>query len=724
MADAPAPTTPRPWPGAPDPLGATWDGQGVNFAVFSERATAVELCLFDAPQAPRERLRLPLEERSDGVWHGYLPGLRPGQLYGYRAHGPWEPAAGQRFNPAKVLLDPYARAVGREPSYAGGLLTGHQAADESRPDERDSAAVSPLGVVVDPAFTWGDDRPPRRPWAETLVYELHVKSFTRLHPGVPEPLRGTYAGLASEAAVEHLLALGVTAIELLPVQHHALDRHLAARGLPNHWGYNTLAFFAPDARYSSAGPGEAAVREFKSMVRTLHAAGLEVLLDVVYNHTPEGDHLGPTLSLRGLDNAAYYRLKAADRRRYVDFTGCGNTLDLSHPRTLQLVLDSLRHWVTEMHVDGFRFDLAPVLGREGEAFDPGAAFFDAVRQDPVLSRVKLVAEPWDLGPGGYQVGGFPPPFAEWNGKYREAARRFWRGEPGTVSELATRLAGSSDLYAHRGRRPQAGVNFVTSHDGFTLADLVSYEKKRNQANGENDADGDDHNLSSNHGVEGPSDDPAVRELRVRQRRNLLATLLLSQGVPMLRYGDELGHSQQGNNNAYCQDNEVSWLSWQLDAEGQAFLDFARRLAQLRHEHPVLRRRRFLRGGGPVHDVVWLAPAGREMSTADWHHPQARALGMLLPGEAFDEPDERGRSLPADTLLALFNADAGTVHFRLPETPGTHWDRLLDTADPDDTRPFTGRVRYDVVGRSVVVLRLASGRQRRRGHPVPGTAPAP
>jgi len=710
------------WPGSPHPLGATWDGLGVNFALFSERATAVELCLFDGPGAGAESLRLPLEERSDGVWHGYLRGPRPGQLYGYRAHGPWDPAAGQRFNPHKVVLDPYARAVGREPAHADGRLFAFQAADGSLRDERDSADVAPLGVVVDPAFTWGDDRPPRRAWADTVVYELHVGSFTRLHPGVPQALRGTYAGLASEAAIEHLLALGVTAVELLPVHHHALDRHLLARGLPNHWGYNTLAFFAPDARYSSAGPGEAAVREFKSMVRALHAAGLEVLLDVVYNHTPEGDHLGPTLSLRGVDNVAYYRLKASDRSHYVDWTGCGNTLDLSHPRVLQLALDSLRHWATEMRVDGFRFDLAPVLGREAEAFDAGAAFFDALRQDPVLSRVKLVAEPWDLGPGGYQLGGFPPPFGEWNGKYREAARRFWRGEPGTISELATRLAGSSDLYAHRGRRPQASVNFVTSHDGFTLLDLVSYETKRNEANLESNADGESHNLSANHGVDGPSDDPAVRDLRARQRRNLLATLLLSQGVPMLRYGDELGHSQQGNNNAYCQDNEISWLGWELDAEGLAFLDFARRLVQLRHDHPSLRRRRFLRGGGPVGDVHWLAPGGREMTAADWHHPQARSLAMLLPGEALEEPDARGQRPVADTLLLLFNADPGPVHFRLPEPAGAHWERLLDTADAEGVRPFTGRVRYELAGRSVAVLRLASGKQRRRGHPLPSPAP--
>ncbi len=551
---------------------------------------------------------MPLEEHSDGVWHGYLPGLKPGQLYGYRAHGPWDPAAGLRFNSAKVLLDPYARAVGREPRWDDGRLLAFAPGDEERRDERDSADLAPLGVVIDPAFTWGDDRPPRRPWAETLIYELHVKSFTRLHPGVPEALRGSYAGLASEAALEHLLALGVTAVELLPIQHHALDRHLLARGLPNHWGYNTLAFFAPDARYSSAGPGEAAVREFKSMVRSLHAAGLEVLLDVVYNHTPEGDHQGPTLSLRGLDNAAYYRLKAADRRRYLDFTGCGNTLDLSHPRALQLVLDSLRHWVAEMHVDGFRFDLAPVLGREAEAFDPGAALFDALRQDPLLSQVKLVAEPWDLGPDGYQVGGFPPPSASGTASTARPPGASGAASPARSPSWprAWPAAATSTPTAAGGRRPAS-----TSSPATTASPCATWSATRGSTTrptARTTADGDSHNRSVNHGVEGATTRPcAERCASVRQPAGHAAARRACQ----ICAGDELGHTQQGNNNAYCQDNEVSWLDWQLDAEGQASSTSARRWCSR------ARSTRCCAGGASC------AAAARSTTCTGWPRPDAR-----------------------------------------------------------------------------------------------------
>jgi isoamylase len=698
-------------PGSPYPLGATWDGLGVNFALYSESATRVELCLFDSPDATRESERIDLLEQTDQIWHGYLPAGRPGQLYGYRVHGPYDPAAGHRFNPAKVLLDPYAKAIGRLTRW-GDENFGYRVGDPDEdlaPDDRDNAASAPLAVVVDPAFVWGDDRLPRTPWHETVIYEAHVMGLTRLHPGVPEPLRGTYAGVASEAVIRHLLDLGVTAIELMPVHHHVVERHLVERGLTNYWGYSTLSYFAPDARYSSEGSSIDTVREFKQMVRALHAAGIEVILDVVYNHTAEGNHLGPTLSMRGIDNLAYYRLSETDRRYYVDFTGCGNTLDMTHPHVLQLVMDSLRYWITEMHVDGFRFDLASALARELFAVNRLSAFFDIIHQDPLISQVKLIAEPWDLGDGGYQVGNFPVRWAEWNGKYRDTVRRFWRGDGGTVSEMATRLAGSADLYGHSGRRPHASVNFVTSHDGFTLHDLVSYNEKHNEANQEENRDGDNHNLSWNCGVEGPTDDPAVLALRDRQKRNFIATLFLSQGVPMLRGGDELGQTQRGNNNAYCQDNEISWIDWNLDEERRGFLEFCKRVVRLRKENGALRRRRFLHGasirGTDLKDIAWFAPSGKEMTEIDWNRPSARCLGVRIVCEEGDAEVEGGA--PPNTLMLWFNAHHEPVPARLPvHAPEERWELLLDTADGSDprrARPLAARYRLEA--RSTVVLRL-------------------
>src|SRR5688500_14822733 len=605
----------RVWPGAPYPLGATWDGGGVNFALFSEHATAVELCLFDSPDATVESVTIPLTEQTDMVWHGYLPDIRPGQLYGYRVHGPHDPAAGHRFNRRKVLLDPYAGVIGREARWHPSLFGYPHDGSTEDCDQQDSAPYAPLAAVIDASFTWGDDRPPRTPWHETVIYELHVKGFSKLNPQVPEPLRGTYLGLASEAGISHLKALGVTAVELMPVHHHLDEARLWEHGLVNYWGYNTLSYFAPDTRFAMSTAPLDCVREFKTMVRALHAAGLEVILDVVYNHTAEGDHHGPMLSLRGIDNASYYRLQPDNCARYQDFTGCGNTLNMRSPRVLQLIMDSLRYWVLEMHVDGFRFDLASALARELHAVDKLGAFFDIIHQDPVLSTVKLIAEPWDLGEGGYQVGNFPPRWAEWNGKYRDTLRAFWRGDGGGVSELATRLSGSSDLYAQSGRLPYASINFITSHDGFTMADLVSYERKHNEANLEGNRDGENHNISWNCGVEGPTNDPDINALRRKHRRNLMASLLLSHGVPMLSGGDELGRTQRGNNNPYCQDNEISWTGWQTDDHGAAFLAFVRNLIALRRAQPVLRRRRFFLGrsirGATVKDVAWLDTAARE-----------------------------------------------------------------------------------------------------------------
>jgi glycogen operon protein len=680
--------------------------------LFSEHSTRVELCLFDSPEASAEIERIPLPEHTDQVWHAYLPDVEPGQLYGYRVYGPYEPAKGHRFNPHKLLLDPYAKAIGRDLHWDDALFgykIGDPKADLSL-DTWDSAPFAPLAAVVDTAFTWGDDRPPRTPWHKTLIYEVHVKGFTMRHPEVAEKQRGTYAGLASEAAIQHLLSLGVTAVELMPVHHHVADRHLCERGLNNYWGYNTLAFFAPELRYASKQSPRKSVQEFKMMVRSLHAAGIEVILDVVYNHTGEGSPLGPTLCMRGVDNAAYYRLAPKNPRYYMDFTGCGNTLNMQHPRVLQLIMDSLRYWVTEMRVDGFRFDLASTLARELYEVNKLGAFFDIIHQDPILSQVKLIAEPWDLGEGGYQVGNFPVLWTEWNGKYRDCVRRFWKGDGGTVSEFATRMAGSSDLYAWSGRLPYASINFITCHDGFTLQDLVSYNDKHNEANGEGNKDGASYNNSWNGGAEGPTNDPAIQALRERQKRNLIATLLLSQGVPMIRGGDELSQTQQGNNNTYCQDNELTWLDWDLDPRRQAFLEFVRDMARIWKEQPVFQRRRFFQGrrirGSDIKDISWFRPTGNEMTDEDWDDRSVRCLGVRLAGDLIGDVDERGEPIVGDTLLLLLNAHHEPLSFALPATKAEHhWERMLDTADPTrETKPLGGGAKYPLQGRSLVVLR--------------------
>jgi glycogen operon protein len=652
----------------------------VNFALFSEHATSVQLCLFPAADATMEHVCVPLGWRTDRIWHAYLPDARPGMFYGYRVFGPWDPARGHRFNPSKVLLDPYARIIGRPLTWHPSLFGYAPGSDgDGAPETTDSAPYAALGAVVEPAFTWGEDRPPRTPWHETVIYELHVKGMTAQHPGVPPELRGTYLGLASAPIVEHLLELGVTAVEVMPVHYHADEYALVRRGQTNYWGYNTLSYFAPDVRYATSRRSLDAPREFKMMVRALHAAGLEVILDVVYNHTAEGDHGGPTLSFRGIDNATYYRLAPGRPSRYEDFTGCGNTLNMQSPQVLQLMMDSLRYWVEEMHVDGFRFDLAAALARELHSVDRLSSFFDVIQQDPVISRVKLIAEPWDVGEGGYQVGNFPPGWAEWNGKYRDAVRRAWRGDAGVLPELATRLAGSSDLYGPSGRQPHASINFVTSHDGFTLADLVSYNDKHNEANGEANHDGDPNNLSANCGIEGPTDDPEIVELRARQRRNFLVTLLVSQGVPMLSGGDELGRTQHGNNNAYCHDSELSWTSWDLTPEACAFLDFVRRMIALRAKQPVLKRRTFLSGRRPgASDVLWLRPEGGEMTDADWNDDTRGAFGMLLDGDAISEHDAHGRRIVGDTLLVVLNTSDADVQFTMPKRTGSTWRCEVDT----------------------------------------------
>jgi len=696
------------WPGRPYPRGAHWDGEGVNFALFSENAERVELCLFDESGA-NEVQRVELPEYTDHVWHGYLPEARPGQLYGYRVHGPYRPEDGHRFNPNKLLLDPYARAIVGELRWDDALFgytIGHPDADLSF-DGRDSAPFMPRCKVVDPAFTWGNDASPDVAWNETVIYELHVRGYTMRHPDVPEALRGTCAGLASAPAIDHLRALGVTSVELMPVHAFVDDRYLVERGKRNYWGYNTIGFFAPEGRYLGSGK----INEFKTMVRTLHSAGIEVLLDVVYNHTAEGNQLGPTLGFRGIDNASYYRLVGESARYYEDFTGCGNTLNLQHPRVLQMIMDSLRYWVTEMHVDGFRFDLASALARELHAVDRLGAFFDILRQDPVLSQVKLIAEPWDLGHGGYQVGNFPVGWAEWNDRYRDSMRAYWKGDGGLIGEFAMRLTGSSDLYNRSSRRPYASVNFVTAHDGFTLHDLVSYNDKHNEANGEDNRDGHSHNLSWNHGVEGPTDDEAIVVLREQQKRNMLATLLLSQGIPMLAAGDEIGRSQQGNNNAYCQDNELSWLDWTPDERGRALLRFVQRMVTLRREHPVFRRRDFFQGrpllGSEVKDIHWFRPDASEMTPEAWDHEHARALAVYLAGEALTETDRRGRPVTDENFLVLFNAGAEAVEFQLPQQlgPGS-WLVLVDTTfeaglQPDGScEPGSS---YRAAGRSLVLL---------------------
>jgi glycogen operon protein len=712
----------RIWQGRPYPLGATWDGTGVNFAIFSEHATKVELCLFDLHDAAAEVKRLALPEQTDMVWHGYLPDSEPGQLYGYRIHGPYDPVSGHRFNPAKVLLDPYAKAIGRDLAWNDSLFgypLGNGRQDLVR-DDRDNAAFCPLASVLDTAFTWGDDRPPRTPWHKTLIYEAHVRGLTMRHPDVPAERRGTYAGLASEAMVRHMQDLGITAVELLPVHYHLNDRTLVESGKTNYWGYNTLGFFAPHLGYASRQSPRKSVHEFKTMVRALHAAGIEVILDVVYNHTAEGNHLGPTLSLRGVDNAAYYRL-APDKRHYTDFTGCGNTLNMVHPRVLQLIMDSLRYWVLEMHVDGFRFDLASALARELHDVNRLGAFFDIIHQDPVLSQVKLIAEPWDLGPGGYQVGNFPVLWSEWNGKYRDTIRRFWKGDGGLASEVATRLAGSSDLYQGDGRRPYASINFITAHDGFTLQDLVSYNQKHNEQNGEGNRDGTDDNHSWNCGAEGPTSDEHVTELRERQKRNLVATLLFSQGVAMLVAGDELSHTQNGNNNPYCQDNELTWLDWDLDDRRKRFLEFVKRCNTIWREQPVLQRRKFFGGrpirGSDIKDISWFEPSGAEMSDGAWNAGFVQCLGVRLAGDLMSEVNERGEPITGDTLLLLLNAHWEEMPFTLPQAKDGHvWQAVLDTAKPDrGPTVFRGETRYPLYGRTLALLRTVP--KEEAGQPV-------
>ncbi len=702
--------------GLPYPLGATWDGRGVNFALFSANATRVELCLFDG-EGRRELERIELPEYTDEVWHGYLPDARPGTVYGYRVHGPYEPRAGHRFNPNKLLLDPYAKhLIGplRWSDAHFGYRVGSPRGDLSF-DRRDSAPGMPKCVVVDPAFTWGQDRHPAIPWERTILYETHVRGYTMRHPAVPPQYRGTFAGLARQEVVDYIRSVGVTAVELLPVHAFVDDRHLLEKGLRNYWGYNSIAFFAPDPRYLASG----AIHEFKEMIARFHEAGIEVILDVVYNHTAEGNEMGPTLSFKGIDNASYYRLLPDNPRYYINDTGTGNTLNLVHARVLQMVTDSLRYWVTEMHVDGFRFDLATILARETYGFDHSGGFLDACRQDPVLSRVKLIAEPWDCGPGGYQVGGFPPGWAEWNDKFRDTVRAYWKGDEGKLPEMATRLAASADIFNRRGRKPWASVNFVTAHDGFTLNDLVSYNDKHNEANGEDNRDGHSHNLSWNHGVEGPTDDPEIKALRLRQMRNLLATLLLAQGTPMILAGDEFARSQRGNNNAYCQDNEITWIDWSgIGPDGRAQAEFVRKLLLIRHALPMLRRGRFLTGAYDeeigVKDVTWLRPDGAEMTDENWEDGHARSLGVLLDGRA----QETGIRRVGDdsTLLIVVNAHTEAVPFTLPSAAGgSRWIQLLDTRKPGDTA--LGRLKFSdsvqVPGRTLLLFVLQPARTPQR-----------
>lgn len=696
------------WPGHPYPQGATWDGEGVNFALFSQHAEKVELCVFDA-KGRREVQRIELREQTDWVWHCYLPEARPGLLYGYRVHGPYRPEAGQRFNANKLLIDPYAKSVYgtiKRSDALYGYRVGSEREDLSF-DRRDSAAGMPKCRVIDPAFTWGNDLRPNIPWHETVIYELHTKGYTVQHPGVPPGLRGTYAGLASASVISHLKRLGVTAVELLPVHTFVSERSLVQKGLRNYWGYNSIAYFAPDARYSSSGN----VSEFKTMVKAFHSAGMEVILDVVYNHTGEGNHLGPTLSFRGIDNACYYRTNPQDARYYTDYTGCGNTLNMQNPQVLRLIMDSLRYWVTEMHVDGFRFDLASALARELHEVDRLGAFFDIILQDPVISQVKLIAEPWDLGEGGYQVGNFPPGWTEWNDKYRDSMRSYWKGDGGYLGEFAQRLTGSSDLYESGRRRPHASINFITCHDGFTLHDLVTHNEKHNEANLEDNRDGTNDNRSWNCGVEGETEDPGINALRAQQKRNFIATLMLSQGVPMLLGGDEMGRTQRGNNNPYCQDNEISWVNWNLDAEQEKLLRFTARMIELRSRHPVLHRRHFFQGrpirGTDVKDIVWVNPQGHEMSNGEWSESHVRSLGVFLSGEGLTETDAQGRPLTDSSLLVLYNAHHDDIAFLMPQfLPGARWLVVVDTAYEDGLArgpAIESGCGYRLRGRSLVLL---------------------
>ena len=698
------------WPGKAYPLGATYDGSGTNFALFSEVAEKVELCLFDA-DGTETRYRLP--EVDGFIWHGFLPTIEPGQRYGYRVHGPHDPAEGNRCNPNKLLLDPYAKAIDGTFAWDQSLF-GYNFGDPDSRNDEDSAASMPKSVVVNPFFDWGVDRPPQREYADSFIYEAHVKGLTQTHPDIPDAMRGTYSAIAHPAIIDHLKALGVTAIELMPVHHFANDSTLIDKGLSNYWGYNTIGFFAPDAKYSSSSTPGGQVQEFKAMVRTLHEAGIEVILDVVYNHTAEGNHLGPTVSMRGIDNAAYYRLVDDDKRYYMDYTGTGNSLNVGHPHSLQLIMDSLRYWVTEMHVDGFRFDLASTLAREFYDVDKLSTFFELVQQDPTVSQVKLIAEPWDVGPGGYQVGNFPPQWTEWNGKYRDTVRDFWRGEAGSLGEFASRLTGSADLYEHTARRPVASINFVIAHDGFTLRDVVSYNDKHNEANGEDNNDGESHNRSWNCGVEGPTDDPEITALRARQERNFLTTLLLSQGVPMICHGDELGRTQGGNNNGYCQDNEITWVDWENADE--ELVAFASKLSALRAEHPVFRRRRFFtgrpvrqRGSEGVPDISWFRPDGSEMNDEDWDTGFGKSVAVFLNGHGIPDLDPRGQRVIDDSFVICFNGHHEPIEFTLPpEEFGAAWQPVIDTAaDVDDNgETVAAGASRQIEARSVLVFQQA------------------
>jgi glycogen operon protein len=696
--------------GQPAPLGATWDGVGTNFALFSENATKVELCLFDSIDAESETERIELPETTAFVWHGYLKDVAPGQIYGYRVHGPYDPHNGHRFNPNKVLLDPYAKSVVRSVSWNDNLF-GYRIGDPEQDlsfDENDSARNAPLAAVIDPTFEWGDDTQLKTPWNKTIIYEAHVKGFTKLHEKIPAHLRGTYAGIASDPVIDHLCTLGITAIELMPVHHRVNNRNYIDRGLNDYWGYNTLSFFAPDSRFSSSPSDIGHITEFKKMVRTLHAAGIEVILDVVYNHTVEGSHLGPTLSFRGIDNLSYYRTVADDRRYYMDYTGCGNTLNMVHPSVIRLIMDSLRYWITEMHVDGFRFDLASALARELYDVDSLSAFFDVIHQDPIISQTKLIAEPWDLGSGGYQVGNFPILWTEWNGKYRDKMRQFVKGDPGLAGEFATRLTGSSDLYEHSGRRPFASVNFITCHDGFTLTDLVSYNDKHNEANGEDNRDGESHNNSWNCGAEGETDDASIKLLRMQQKRNFIALLLLSIGVPMICGGDELGRTQNGNNNAYCQDNELSWTSWELDEDDKGFLEFVKKVIAIRKSQLSIQRKEFFKGeidedGVLKKDVAFFSSQGRTMQEIDWLNPETKCIGVLFEGRAVHEIDvAHGHEEEGKTLFLIANASHTEVPFKLPKyTYLNAWQIILDTANPN--RPTEVWQESKIAPRSVMLL---------------------
>jgi isoamylase len=703
------------WPGSPYPLGATYDGSGTNFALFSEVAESVELCLFGLEDGkPDEETRIPLREVDAFVWHAYLPNIGPGQRYGFRVSGPYQPTDGLRCNPAKLLLDPYSKAVDGEIQWDEAVFP-YLFGDPGKRNDVDSAPFMPRSVVVSPYFDWAGDRQPKRPYNESVIYEAHVRGLSQLHPDIPEEIRGSYAAIAHPVMLEHFHRLGVTAVELMPVHQFVQDEHLIKKGLRNYWGYNTIGFLAPHNAYSSSGQRGQQVQEFKTMVKALHAEGIEVILDVVYNHTAEGNHFGPMLSMRGIDNAAYYRLVEDDPQYYMDYTGTGNSLNVRHPHALQLIMDSLRYWVTEMHVDGFRFDLASTLAREFYDVDRLSAFFDLVQQDPVVSQVKLIAEPWDVGEGGYQVGNFPPLWTEWNGKYRDTVRDFWRGEGSTIGEFASRLTGSSDLYENDGRKPYASINFITAHDGFTLNDLVSYNDKHNEANGEDNRDGESNNSSWNHGVEGPTDDLDIVALREQQKRNFLTTLFLSQGVPMLVAGDEMGRTQGGNNNAYCQDNEISWVDWSDARENSFLYHFTGNLAKLRREHPIFHRRRYFQGrpisgSGGLDDIVWLTPSGEVMSAEDWEAGWAQSLGVFLNGQGIPDPDARGQRITDDSFLLFFNAHYEPITFSLPgEEYGESWEWTVDTARPmasqvDDEDSLKAGGECPLDARSMVVLR--------------------